>query len=122
MNSTYNLSPGQKVKFSLVIDDIEVMNEYVKTNILSLASVKAFSILDRITGLIIKKRTRTLLVFYQEEDAYKVDNNIICEKLQSYFSENTGSLELLSFDMDKRSTLELLQSFIINGIEIYEKE
>jgi len=122
MTDNYSINQGQNLKFKLVKEDTSVLSDYIKTHVLSLDSIQAFCILDRIQGLIIQKRIRTLLVFYQDESNYKSDNLIISEKLDLFYKNKTEILDLISLDIEHEFTLTLVETLTARGFDIIEKE
>ncbi|MEI7597234.1 MAG: hypothetical protein WCK02_15910 [Bacteroidota bacterium] len=122
MAQNYTLTNGLELRFKQVKQNITELQNVINAHVLSLNSVQAFCIVDRVEGRIIQKRFRTLLVFYIGADEYKADNLIIGEKLEELYKGKSETLDLISLDANRDFTLAIVETLTERGFKIFEKE
>ena len=98
----------------------EGLIEYLKNLFESLPTVQAFILVNRMTRILSLKKLPTIILFYDNQNGYNKDNEVITKSFEKYFQNVNYIIDLLSFDMNNEFTNEIVEGTERMGIEIIE--
>ncbi len=83
-------------------------------------SIKAYSIVLRLVGLIMPDKLPTIVVFYDDEDQFHKDNEIIGKALEQFFKNADSFVELIPIHVLSEEANEVAVSVEKIGASLIE--